>query len=149
MENKKVLIFGVILVIIICLLFGYKIYTDRNIYTFVTDYKYQTLVEDNGSYISLYYEVNLNNNKIVKKSDSYVANKGYEYKGKVINTFNINDAESDSIKKIFDKIIADKDKNIDYSASNYKYYVLKTYKYKDGIVTNDYDLIDEFENIIK
>lgn len=149
MENKKVLIFGVILVIIICLLFGYKIYTDRNIYTFVTDYKYQTLVEDNGSYISLYYEVNLNNNKIVKKSDSYVANKGYEYKGKVINTFNINDAESDSIKKIFDKIIADKDKNIDYSASNYKYYVLKTYKYKDGIITNDYDLIDEFENIIK
>lgn len=149
MENKKVLIFGVILVIIICLLFGYKIYTDRNIYTFVTDYKYQTLVEDNGSYISLYYEVNLNNNKIVKKSDSYVANKGYEYKGKIINTFNINDAESDSIKKIFDKIIADKDKSIDYSASNYKYYVLKTYKYKDGIITNDYDLIDEFENIIK
>lgn len=149
MENKKVLIFGVILVIIICLLFGYKIYTDRNIYTFVTDYKYQTLIEDNGSYISLYYEVNLNNNKIVKKSDSYVANKGYEYKGKIINTFNINDAESDSIKKIFDKIIADKDKSIDYSASNYKYYVLKTYKYKDGIITNDYDLIDEFENIIK
>ena len=50
------------------------------------------MLNDGGSYISLYYEVNLKNKKIVKKSDSYVANKGYEYKGKVINTY-------DSFKK--------------------------------------------------
>ena len=149
MKKNKVLIFGVILVLIVCAFFGYKIYTQKNIYTFVTDYKYQTMLNDGGSYISLYYEVNLNTKKIVKKSDSYVANEGYEYQGKVINTYDINDAQVDSIKKIFNEIIKNKDKEIDYSSTNYMYYVLKTSKYKDGIITNDYDLINEFESLIK
>lgn len=78
-----------------------------------------------------------------------MANKGYEYKGKVINTYDINDAQVDSIKKIFNEIISNKNKDVDYSSTNYMYYVLKTSKYKDGIITNDYDLINEFESLIK
>ena len=112
-------------------------------YKFITDMVDKTMLDDGGTHTDIYYEVNLRNNVVVKKKDEY---KGFEGKvsEEVLRTYAINDYQNGKIKNIFDKIIEEKDKEIDYSKTDRFPYTLKT---SDGlsILTYNFDLIDEFE----
>ncbi len=115
---------------------------------FFTNMSYKTMANDGGSHVDIYYEVDLKNNKVIKKQDTY---KGFEVKvsEKILRTYAINDYQKNKIKNIFDKIIEEKDKENDSSNTDYiAYYFLKT---KDGldIKTNNYDLINEFEDMFE
>lgn len=116
-------------------------------YVFVTNMSYKTMANDGGNHVDIYYEVNLRNNVVVKKQDEY---KGFEGKvsEKILRTYAINDYQKNKIKNIFDKIIEEKDKEIDYSKIDRMPYTLKT---SDGLNVKTYndDLINQFEMFFK
>ena len=150
-EKIFLIVLGVLVVICLTVFFLFKNEKDdfdiTNGYIFVTDTALKTMLKDGGSHTDIYYEVDLKNNKVTKKQDEYKAFEG-KVSEEILKTYVINESDNKKINEIFDKIIEDKDKKIDYFKSNYEYYVLKT---SDGleIKTNNYDLINEFESIFK
>lgn len=78
---------------------------NENKYIFTTSDILLTMQWDGGSHINIYYEIDFNENIIVKCQDKYIGFKGYEYEGKIVATKQINDVEKNELKSILDEAI--------------------------------------------
>lgn len=140
-----------VIIIVLALAYYFKKASDefdsKNKYLFFTDESLKTSTNDKDGHIDIYYDIDLRKNKVIKKKDQYVNFKG-KVKEEVLKSYIINNSKKKKIRKIFDNIIKDMDKELDTSIKNSKHYVLRC---NDGleIVTYNYDLINEFESIFK
>lgn len=119
-------------------------YIKNNYYNYkiITDSQYKTLQNDGGSNINVYYQINLEKNKIIKYEDKYVGFTGYEYKGKIIYEKNINNSMSLKIKTIIEDLITKNDIN---DKNNYTPYVIEFDNNKKEIYNSE--SIKSLENI--
>ncbi len=104
-----------------------------------TDSKYNTMQNDGGSHINIYYQVDLEEKVAYKLQDKYVGFKGYEYKGHLMNKKELSDEDVLEIEELVDKMIKDKDQVPE--EETYKFYTLETKDYEEIKITNkDYQL---------
>ena len=156
-KNKKNLIIMFILVIIaiiiVVLIYNNKkkysnfILDSDSKYILTTNMKNISMQKDGGSHTNDYYQIDFDNNQVIKCQDKYVGFKGYEYKGKIIYTKNLNENEVSELNPLIDGIIAKKDDEQEQSDPSYNYYTLSTIDYED-IKIYDESLINEFESIL-
>lgn len=111
-------------------------------YKIITDFQYKTLQNDGGSHINVYYQVNLEKNKIIKYEDKYVGFKGYEYEEKIIYEKIINNSMNLKLKTIIEDLITKEDIN---DKNNYSPYVIEFDNNKKEIYNNE--SIKSLENI--
>lgn len=142
--NEKVKILSIILsIIIIGVIIGQAILKsehnnskiDLENYTFKldnelkykvqTDLKYMTMLNDGGSHINEYYEIDLINNVVSKKRENYSANIGDtpSMNTKIIYTKKIQENISKEIKYIMQNLINKNDIN---DSKNYHSFSIKT-----------------------
>ena len=81
----------------------------ENKYIVTTDTKYKTVRDDGGSHTNIYYQIDLDNNSVIKCEDVYVGFKGYEHEGKIIATKELSNDEENELVSLFDKIIINKE----------------------------------------
>ena len=156
-KNKKKLIIIFILVIIaiiiVVLIYNKKkkysnfILDSDSKYILTTNMKNISMQKDGGSHTNDYYQIDFDNNQVIKCQDKYVGFKGYEYKGKIIYTKNLNENEISELNPLIDGIIAKKDDEQEQSDPSYNYYTLSTIDYED-IKIYDESIINEFESIL-
>jgi hypothetical protein len=91
-------------------------------YKIVTDTKYRTLQDDGGSHTNIYYEVNFENNKIIKYEDKYVGLEGYEYKDKIVYKKNIDENINSKLKNLMKDLTTKTDIN---TTDNYEFYTIE------------------------
>lgn len=124
----------------------------ENKYEIVTDSRFITLMNDGGSNTNVYYQIDLDNNKVIKKSEDYKANLGGTptLDEQTLYTKNINSELKNETKKLLDELIEKEDKKGD----NYSFYVI-THSDGDKEIYNTDSIkklrdllvkIDEFEN---
>ena len=96
----------------------------NNKYEVTTDLKFETLLNDGGSYTSSYYQIDLDNNKVVKIIENYKANLGGtpETSKKVEYTKDINNDLNKEIKTLLDSLMNSEDIN---DSTNYHCYTIK------------------------
>ena len=116
-------------------------------YILTTNMKNISMQKDGGSHTNDYYQIDFDNNQVIKCQDKYVGFKGYEYKGKIIYTKNLNENEISELNPLIDGIIAKKDDEQEQSDPSYNYYTLSTIDYED-IKIYDESIINEFESIL-
>ena len=156
-KNKKnliiIFILVIIAIIIVVLIYNNKkkysnfILDSDSKYILTTNMKNISMQKDGGSHTNDYYQIDFDNNQVIKCQDKYVGFKGYEYKGKIIYTKNLNENEVSELKSLIDGIIAKKDDEQEQSDPSYNYYTLSTIDYED-IKIYDESIINEFESIL-
>lgn len=156
-NNKKILIIISILVIV-AITIALLIYNKKNEYSnfildsdskyiLTTNTKILTMQNDGGSHMNNYYQIDFDNNQIIKCQDKYVGFKGYEYKGKIIYTKKLNEKETSEIKSLIDEIIAKKDEEQVQSTSNFNYYTISTIDDEEIRIYDEF-IINKFESIL-
>ena len=156
-NNKKILIIISILVIV-GIIIALLIYNKKNEYSnfildsdskyiLTTNTKILTMQNDGGSHMNNYYQIDFDNNQILKCQDKYVGRKGYEYKGKIIYTKKLNEKETSEIKSLIDEIIAKKDEEQVQSTSNFNYYTISTIDDEEIRIYDEF-IINKFESIL-
>jgi len=111
-------------------------------YKIVTNTTYLTMQNDGGSNTNIYYQIYLDENKIIKYEDRYVGFKGYEYKGKVIYKKNF---DNNDLKFIIEDLIVKEDVN---DNNNYTPYVLEySGENKKIYNSNSIELLKEMLNL--
>ncbi len=156
-NNKKILIIISILVIV-AIIIALLIYNKKNEYSnfildsdskyiLTTNTKILTMQNDGGSHMNNYYQIDFDNNQIIKCQDKYVGFKGYEYKGKIIYTKKLNEKEKSEIKSLIDEIIAKKDEEQVQSTSNFNYYTISTIDDEEIRIYDEF-IINKFESIL-
>lgn len=159
MRNKIDTIIAILITIIIILLIIliFKIINNKvqyskfvlnssSKYIVTTSSKFLT-VEDNGSSnTNIYYQIDLEDKKVIKCEDKYVGFEGYKYKGKIIYSKNLDEDTTKNLKDLIENIIETKDKEKDLS--NYNYYTLSSLEHED-IKIIDLSIIEKFEKLVR
>lgn len=91
-------------------------------YKIITNDRFITLQNDGGTKLNVYYQINLNENKIIKYQDYYVGFKGYEYKDKVIYEKCIDNDTNNQLKFLLESLVTKEDVN---DKNNYSPYVIE------------------------
>jgi len=77
---------------------------NENKYKIITNMKWITMRDDGGSHTNIYYQIDLNENKVIKCADEYVGFKGYQHEGKILYSKQISEKEKQDLKLILDNI---------------------------------------------
>jgi hypothetical protein len=101
---------------------------------------------DGGSYINIYYEIDLNENTIIECADKYVGFKGYEYERKIVSTKKINDIEKNELKSILNNAIKNGTDRVE--EINFNFYVISSLGNED-IKIYDKDTINNIKAIVE
>lgn len=115
-----------------------------NKFVIVTNSKYMTMQNDGGSYTNIYFDINLNDKKVIKKADKYVGFEGFEYEGKEIATKDLSSDEVTELKKIVDEVVKSK---AEEKENDFTYYTLK-YNNKEYKIF-DKEIIDKITSIVE
>ena len=171
MNKKFIFIIVIFLVILLGILTKYSIIdgvkdkktSDINNYTFeldsankyviTTDLRWITMQNDGGSHTSIYYQIDLDNNVIIKVEEAYKANlagkpsteKDIIYTKKIDNQIFI-----EEIKSFLNDLISKEDVN---ELNNYNFFTLSSLNYEKNlyntttikIINSLLEKIDEFE----
>ena len=120
-------------------------FDNENKYIVTTNTKWISMRNDGGSHTNIYYEIDFNENSIIKCEDKYVGFKGYEYKGKIIDSKKINDSQKNKLKSILNDAIKN---NIDKEDSmNFDFYIISSCNNED-IKIYDEDDINRIKNML-
>ena len=116
--KKKIIFLVVLILIVVIILITNIIIKNKQDYSksdfivdgegkyIITTYtKYATMQSDGGSHTNIYYQIDLNENKVIKCEDKYVGFKGYEYEGKILYSTQLSETEEKKLKLILDKVI--------------------------------------------
>lgn len=112
-------------------------------YKITTDSRYLTLQNDGGTNLNVYYQINLNENKISKYQDYYVGFKGYEYKDKLIYEKYIDNYTNNQLKFLLESLVTKEDIN---DKNNYSPYVIEFNNEEKKIYNSE--SIKSLENIL-
>lgn len=140
-----ILILSVVIIFILSIIIKNKqdyfksdfIVDDQGKYIITTYEKLTTMKLDGGSYTNIYYQIDLNENQVIKCEDKYVGFKGYEYVGKILYSKQLSEAEEKELKSILDKIIINGEGTTNIKDSGTfefylePYYILTMYNRKD------------------
>ena len=137
MKNKKIIIgvFVVVLIAIIATVVLLLPKKDNGItkYTVITDYKFITMMNDGGSYVSIYYDIDLKSGVVTKLEDSYVGFEGFKYQGKELYKKTLKGNIVKELRKLLEDLVEKEDKN---DNNNYSPFVIK-YDDKEKDIYND------------
>ena len=116
MKKENFLVIIATLLIMILVLIGGKIIIDKctksdfvldseNKYQITTSMKWDTMESDGGSHTSLYYQIDLDENKMLECIDRYVGFKGYKYKGKILRSKNLSEEDKRELRIILGSML--------------------------------------------
>ena len=125
--NTKNIILGIGLIVIVITVFYLLIFNkdhlEQSKYRIETDIKWLTMQNDGGSHTNVYYDVDFDNNIIIKTSQSYYANLGGnpEIKTQEIYKKELNFKIKKDLKKVLKKTLTKEDIN---ETNNYHCFVI-------------------------
>ncbi len=120
----------------------------ENKYTIITDMRWKTMQNDGGSYTSVYYQIDLDNNIISKIEENFEANLGgtTNTKKSIIYTKNIESNIKEDIKLLLEEIITKQDIN---ENNNYNFFTILNMNIEKEIFnTNSIEKINNLLNRI-
>jgi len=118
----------------------------NNKYKITTNMKWMTMRNDGGSHTNTYYQIDLNENKVIKCEDKYVGFEGYEYEGKILYSKKISEKEKQDLKLIIDNIT---NNSVDEpEKSNYDFYILSSLN-KDDVKIYDKNTIKSLQDLLE
>ena len=122
---------------------------NKNRYIVTTDKKLKTLENDGGSYINIYYAIDLDKKIAIQVEDRYIGFDGYSYKDKINYKKELSDKEAKKIEKLIKRMIENPENTQPYENASEvgMYYVITSKKHKDFKIYNR-GLIEEFEDMI-
>ena len=122
---------------------------NKNRYIVTTDKKLKTLENDGGSYINIYYAIDLDKKIAIQVEDRYIGFDGYSYKDKINYKKELSDKEAKKIEKLIKRMIEYPENTQPYENASEvgMYYLITSKKHKDFKVYNR-GLIEEFEDMI-
>lgn len=119
---------------------------NENKYQITTSMKFMTMRNDGGSHTNLYYQIDLNENKVIKCEDEYAGFKGYKYEGKVLDVKKLNAKEKQDLKLLLDNI----SNNIREEPEEfiYDFYILSSVN-KNDVKIYDKEIIKSLNNLLE
>ena len=112
-------------------------------YKITTDLRWKTMQNDGGSNFNEYYEIYLDEQKIIKYNDYYVGFKGYKYKDEIVYEKSINTFTKTKLENIIKKLITNEDIN---DKNNYSPFTIEYDNNKKNIYNEE--SIKSLENIL-
>lgn len=157
--KKKILSTIIVVLLIVVLIFILNIIINKpkdytksafvldsdNKYKITTNMKWMTMQNDGGSHINIYYQIDFNENRVIKCEDKYVGFKGYEYEGKILYSKEISEKEKQKLKSIFENISNNSEES---ERSNFDFYILSSLNH-DDIRIYDKDIINNLRDILE
>lgn len=119
---------------------------NNNKYEIVTDHKWMTMQDDGGSHTSIYYQVDLANNKITKITKVYKANLGGtpETNQKIDYTKVIDIDITQQMKDLLNEVMSKEDTN---ETNNFKFFTISSFNYEKYIY--NIDTIKDIEMLLE
>lgn len=170
--RNKILIFGyfILLANIMMILFIFNtgnknedVIDEQENYLLITDMFQKTMLNDGGSCLNQYYEINFKNMSVIKYEDYYKGFEGFIYKRKELYEKKLNSNENSKLKKYLNEILEEKQSSVDLSTSNFQYYILipvdnfnidynnmeELEGIEGSIIYNDYEVIELIDELLK
>ena len=158
--KKKVLLLILIIVIVIIGLIVAKGIKDKkqsytksdftldndNKYEIITSAKMMTMKNDGGSHTNIYYQIDFNENQVIKCVDQYIGHVGFECQGKVLYSKEISEKEKQELKAILENISDNSEE--EFEAMNFNYYILSSFN-NDDIRIYDKDIINSLLELLE
>lgn len=149
MKKKWLIIIVVLIFVITIILINKKTHfhnfqlNHASKYLVTTDFWMMTMQNDGGSHANEYYEIDLSQNTIEKRSDFYNRSLGQStlrrfltsYKGKLLYKANINEENHQKMQALFSHILENADREIDLH--EYRYYTLSSQHTSNVKMTED------------